>query len=322
MLKKIFLSCLTAAIVLPFPLSVNAATTSQIPATLPLSLAVADKPLSSSDLNSIKKEIDGLINALNKRDSKKYVSHYSRKYQSAESNDPSNYNTIAQNIRPAMEFLKSFGIVIKTQDIKIARLGKDKATAEVIFKVDLSKDSPLNGNAGVNSRKQLPQGLFLTFEKNNGRWLIISDERMIVNSSPTAVNEQQTTASSTNLISKKDQQNFSDFFKRHLDALNRKNLNDYLATLDPNAPQYNQAKQETAQLFREYTLRYTIKSVKVISIGQQEAMVQMVATVKKVSGGGFKDSQMTTTNLLKKTNGKWRIYGTSIDSLTDLQASK
>jgi hypothetical protein len=48
----------------------------------------------------------------------------------------------------------------------------------------------------------------------------------------------------------------------------------------------------------------------------------MVATVKKVSGGGFKDSQMTTTNLLKKTNGKWRIYGTSIDSLTDLQASK
>jgi hypothetical protein len=132
MLKKIFLSCLTAAIILPFPLSVNAATTSQIPAILPLSLAVADKPLSSADLNSIKREIDGLIKAVNERSSKKYMGHYSQKYQSQSPNgDTISYDTMAQNIDTGIKLLKSFGIKLNNQNIKIAGAGRNKATVEV-----------------------------------------------------------------------------------------------------------------------------------------------------------------------------------------------
>jgi hypothetical protein len=306
MFKKILLPCLATAIILPLPVSVNAAAIQNIPAIFLLKSAVANKSLSTADLNSIKKEINELIQAMNARDSKKYVSHYARKYQSQNGT----YETLSKNIETGMGLMKALGIKIKPQDIKITGVSKNQATAEVIYKVDVTKDSPL----ADNKKKNIPAGIFLTLEKINGRWLVISDEKLIVNSSDTAASDHRPLTP----ITQKDRQTFSDFFKRHLDALNRKNLNDYLATLDPKAPQYSKAKQETAQLFKEFTLKYSIQSVKVISINKQQAVVEMVATVKKISGGGFQNSRMTTTNLLKKTNGKWRVYDTSINSLTNL----
>jgi hypothetical protein len=320
MLKKILLSCLTATIILPFPLSVNATTTSQTPAILPLSLALTDKPLSSADRNSIKKEIDGLINAMNNNDSKKFLGHYSKKYQRRSSDgSTSSYDDLVQGAEMGLGMMKAFGAKIQPEDIQIANIGDKKAAAQIVYKATLTKDSPL---ANTPERKKDQQRTMLvTFEKINGRWLIIAQEDITVAESTVATTNTNNNIPATP-ITKQDRQTFSNFFKRHLDSLNRKDLNGYLATLDPKAPQYGKAKQETAQLFKEYTLKYTIKSVKVISINQQEAVVEMVATVKKISGGGFKDSQMTTTNLLKKSNGQWRLYDTSIDSLTDLQAQK
>jgi hypothetical protein len=324
MLKKFFLPCLTAAIVLPLPLSVHAATT--IPAIFPLSLAVSSKTLSSSELSSIKKEVAGLIQAMNARDTKKYIGYYAKKYEADRGGTKVDYNNLLTYAKSSMEMLKAFGIKINSQDVRIAGIGNNKATVEIIYKVDLSKDSPLANNSQVNAKKDKPNGIFMTMEKINGRWLITSDENLIVNdSAPIATNVQKPGANDKKtamLVTAQDQQFFVSFFNRHLDALNRKNLNDYLATLDASSPQYNKIKEETAQLFKEYTLKYTAQSVKLVSRDKNEAVVEMVATVKKISGGGFKDSKMKTTNFLKKSNGKWHISDTSIDSITELVAKK
>ncbi len=324
MLKKFFLPCLAAAIALPLPLSVHAATTT--PVVFPLSLAVSSKTLSNSDLSSIKKEVAGLIQAMNTRDTKKYIGYYSKKYQADRGGVKVDYNNILTYAKTSIEMLKAFGIKIDSQDVRIAGIGNNKATVEIIYKVDLSKDSPLANNPQVNAKKDKPNGIFMTMEKVNGRWLVISDENLIVNeSAPIASNGQKPRANdktSAMAVTAQDQQFFAVFFNRHLDALNRKNLNDYLATLDASSPQYKKIKVETAQLFKEYTLKYTAQSVKLVSRNKNEAVVEMVATVKKVSGGGFKDSKMKTTNFLKKSDGRWRIVDTSIDSVTDLVAKK
>ncbi len=322
MLKKIFLSCLTAAIVLPLPLGVKAATSNinRLSTISSPNLLIAGKSLSIADQASIKKEIMELMKAVNAGNAKKFLSHYSKKYQSQNSNGSvSTYTDLEQNAEAGLSVMKAFGTKFSPEDIRVGT-NNGKVVALVTYKVDLSKGSPLANTPNSERNENQQYSVLVTFEKVGGRWLILSNERVSMPQAPSVAtaNDRKTVTP----ITSQDKQTFSNLFKRHLDALNRKNLNDYLATLDPKAPQYNQTKQETAQLFKEYTLKYTIKSVKVLSINKQEAVVEMVATVKKISGGGFKDSQMTTTNLLKKTNGKWRIYNTSINSLTDLQANK
>jgi ketosteroid isomerase-like protein len=321
MLKKLFLSCLAAAIVLPLPLSVRAETSA--PAIFPLSLAVSNKTLSNSDLSSIKKEVAGLIKAMNARDTKKYIGYYAKKYEADRGGVKVDYNNILTYAKTSIDLLKAFGIKIDSQDVRIAGVGNNKATVEIIYKIDLSKDSPL-ASTRANVKKDQPNGLFMTMEKINGRWLITSDENLIVNESPIATNGQKpgNDQKPAMAITAQDQQFFTSFFNRHLDALNRKNINDYLATLDASSPQYKKIKEETVQLFKEYTLKYTVQSVKLVSRDKNEAVVEMVATVKKISGGGFKDSKMKTTNFLKKSNGKWYISDTSIDSVTELVAKK
>jgi ketosteroid isomerase-like protein len=323
MLKKFFLPCLAAAIALPLPLSIHAANAT--PVIFPLSLAASSKTLSANDRDSVKKEISDLIVAMNNRDKKKYLSHYSNKYHAEFGKGVViDRNTLVQNADSSIGFLKSLGIKIKPQEIRVVGIGKNQATAEIIYSIGLSEKSPFaNDQKTINELKETPQGFFLTLEKTNGRWLIISGENLIVKGAEKlAANNDKKTGDSTVSINPLDQQFFTDFFKRHLDALNRKNLNDYLATLDASSPQYKKSKEETVQLFKEYTLKFTAQSVKLVSRGKNEAVVEMVATVKKVSGGGFKDSKMKTTNFLRKSDGKWRIVDTSIDSVTELVAKK
>jgi ketosteroid isomerase-like protein len=324
MLKKFLVPCLAAAIVLPFSLNVHAATAAS--AIFSASLAVSSKTLSASELSSIKKEIAGLLQAMNARDTKKYLSYYSKKYEANRLGNKIDYNNLSLNAKASLELLKAFGVKIGAQDIRIASIGNNKATAEIIYKIDLSKDSPF-ANERANAKKDKPRGIFMTMEKTNGRWLVISDETLIVNESETSVaatSQKPAVSDKTPVmaITSQDQKFFVGFFNRHLDALNRKNLNDYLATLDASSPQYKKIKEETMQLFKEYTLKYTAQSVKLVSRDKNEAVVEMVATVKKISGGGFKDSKMKTTNFLKKSNGKWHISDTSIDSVTELVAKK
>jgi hypothetical protein len=324
MLKKILLPCFAAAIALPLPLSIHL--TNAAPFILPLSLSASSKTLSESELSSIKKEIAGLLQAMNNRDTKKYLSYYSKKYQANRSGNKIDYNSLSLNAKSSLELLKALGIKIGSEDIRIASIGKNKATAEVIYKIDLSKDSPF-ASGRAKAKKNKPHGIFMTMEKINGRWLVVSDEILVVNEPETPI-AANTSKPGTNekspimAITAQDQQFFTGFFNRHLDALNRKNLSDYLATLDASSPQYQKIKEETAQLFKEYSLKYTAQSVKLVSRDKNEAVVEMVATVKKISGGDFKDSNMKTTNFLKKINGKWYVSDTSIDSITELVAKK
>jgi hypothetical protein len=322
MVKKFFLSFLAAAAILPLPLSVYAV--NAMPGIFPLSLAASNKPLSVADRDSVKKEITDLIKAINDRDKKKYLSHYANKYK-ADLGQGVNIDrkTLVQNADSSIEILKSFGFKIKPQDIRISGLGKNQAAVEIIYNLDFTKASPFANDRSINEMKDKSQGFFLTLEKINSRWLIISSERLIVKSPeklPVIPDQKPAVAA----ISNQDKQFFLGFFNRHLDALNRKNLHDYLATLDPKSPQYKKTKEETVQLFKDYTLKYAVQSVKIISLdrNKQEAVVEMVATVQKVSGSSFKDSKIITTNVLKKNNGKWQVFDTSIDSLTNLAAKK
>jgi ketosteroid isomerase-like protein len=321
MLKKILLPCLAATVTLATPLSTLAAGNNVKLKPVSIHRLSAKKTsLSAADERAIKKLINDLTQAINTGDSKKYLQSYSTKFQgiTAGREKVQTYQELQQGAE-MIGIISGMGVTITAEKMSIASTGNNKATIELVYRAEMA-DSP--GLASEKRSGYTP--MLFAVEKINGRWLIVSQQSLQdpnSNSRDIAKTPNPLNAS-PNQGTAKDQQTFSEFFKRHLETLNKKDLTGYLATLDPAAPQYNQAKADTAQLFQEYTLKYSVKSVKVLSIGSTEAVVQMVATVKKVSGGEFKDSKMTTTNVLRKINGKWRIYDTEVNALEGLQAKK
>jgi ketosteroid isomerase-like protein len=320
MLKKILLPCLAAAVTVSMPLSSWAA--GNIPVLKPRAipgLTAKKVSLSAADRLAIEKMIQNMVKATNAGDPDQYIKSYAPKYQgSVEGSEKiSTYDELQQG-KGLIGLFKSMGIRVKTENIVINSTGKNQATAEITYRAALTANSPLQDgrNRSSSNSWQVITGL----EKINGRWLVVSEYTMkpLSNDAPQIANQP----TSIRNITESDRQTFGAFFKRHVEALNRKDLNGYLATLDQQAPQFGKAKDEAIELFQAYNLRYTIKSVRVLSVGAKDAVVEMVATVKKISGGEFKDSTMITTNLLRKINGKWRIYDTQIDSLVSLQAQR
>jgi ketosteroid isomerase-like protein len=304
MLKKNFLPCLAAALILPFPWSVIAA---PVNLSTQKNREISSQSLSKADINSIKKEVDSLLKATNERNSKKYLSHYSKNYVEYKKDGVISYYTIAKN---AKNRLNSLPLSFKLAPIEIdfGSLRDEKINVLIRCKTE-AKDA-----------QDSEHKMGLVFEKVQGRWLIVTEENTLF--AHIKLDLADIDKKPRSVVSDRDRQKISDLFKRHLDALNHKDLNSYLATLQRQSQHYDNAKIETAKLLKEYTLKYTLKSVKIISMDLRETVVETVATVQKVSGGGFKDSKIKTTNILHKEDGKWYIFETSIDSVTELVAKK
>ena len=122
--------------------------------------------------------------------------------------------------------------------------------------------------------------------------------------------------------SPKDRKIFQQVFAKHLSALNQEKLGDYLATLDSTSPNYSAAKASTLKLFKNYDLKYDLKTVEVLSLSKQEAVVKLIVNVKKIKGGEFTDSQLVTINTVRKTNSQWRIYDTQVENISALNSPK
>jgi ketosteroid isomerase-like protein len=321
MLKKILLPCLAATVTLATPLSTLAAgNTIKLKPVSIHRLSAKKTSLSAADERAIKKLITDMVKAVNSGNSSKYLQAYSTKYQGtrAGKEDVQTYENLQQGAG-MIGLIKAMGVTLSADSISIVSAKKNTAMVELVYRAEVA-DRP--GLASEKRSKSVPT--VMAVEKINGRWLIVAEQTLQDPNTPAqGVAVVPSTGNTTpNIGSETDRQVFVSFFKRHIETLNKKDLNGYLATLDQAAPLYKQAKADTAQLFQEYTLKYSIQSVKVLSIGSTEAVVQMVATVKKVSGGEFKDSKMTTTNVLRKINGKWRIYDTEVNALEGLQAKK
>jgi hypothetical protein len=191
------------------------------------------------------------------------------------------------------------------------RIGKDGSVTTTSVKT-----------SGGFNKSQVSTGT-IKLGKVNGRWLIVA---MLSNKFQSTPGSEASSVSSVSgasqTIRPADRQIFQQVFIRHLHALNQENLSNYLATLDPKSPKYSPAKTATQKLFKDYDLKYEWQSVDVISLGQQDAVVRLTATVKKIKGRGFTDSQMVTLNTVKKTNGQWRIYDTQVESISAISSPK
>jgi ketosteroid isomerase-like protein len=311
MLKKILLPLLMAAVVLPQSVSAAIAPNGTSQAR---GMVAAQNSLSVSDRQAIKKLLITMEKSVARGDLKTLLTIYSPQYQST-GDGGSNYGSLKTRMRAGLALIKAYGIKFSINNIKIVNVEGNRANVSADYHFQLEPDvlAEMSESQRQQFKKMKTSSMF-TVEKENGRWIIIAesiqDQRQETVATPAATapakNQQQ------------ERKILQALFKKHIQALNKEDLQAYLATLDPKSAQYKEAQAQTQKLFKEYDLKYEVETIEVISIGQQNAVVKMVATVKKIKGGSFADSKIIAYNTLRKTSQGWRIADTQIESVSAL----
>ncbi len=330
--------------ILLLPLVAISTTTLFVPSIVlakPSQSSMAASANLNKDKLEIKKVIEKNINSINAGDSAGYLrtlSPSSTEYQKTIQNPG--------NIR----IVKGFGLIFNVQQLDYLQVSSNQAEVQVKILMTISKTGLLSeleklqqsgtkigkdGSITTTSVKtssnfnksQVSVGN-IKLGRINGQWLITA---MSNDKNKSMVGSRNSNISATPVASQpiqpivpspKDRKIFQQVFAKHLSALNQEKLGDYLATLDSTSPNYSAAKASTLKLFKNYDLKYELKNVEVLSLSKQEAVVKLIANVKKIKGGEFTDSQLVTINTVRKTNGQWRIYDTQVENISALNTPK
>jgi hypothetical protein len=108
----------------------------------------------------------------------------------------------------------------------------------------------------------------------------------------------------------------------NVQAINKKDLDAFMATIHPNAPTFASTRDTVGKMFRSVDLKFTVKDLKVITSSPEEAQVSFVQTTEKAGGDApFQNRIMEGVHTLRPDNGKWKIFGTAPIKVTPLNAA-
>jgi ketosteroid isomerase-like protein len=105
---------------------------------------------------------------------------------------------------------------------------------------------------------------------------------------------------------------------KNLNAMENKDIQSYMATIHEQSVIYAPTKQAVQQVFDTYDLKCELKDVKVIEKSDQEAKVKFVQITKKINGPAFRNNKLTGIHILKKSDGKWKIYNSETKNIEHL----
>jgi len=100
-----------------------------------------------------------------------------------------------------------------------------------------------------------------------------------------------------------------------IDAMNKEDVDAYLATVDPDSPAYAPTKEQIKKLFDTYDLQATLDEFQLVSNKDNEAEVRTTITTKKVKGPQFSDNKVIALHSVKKKNDKWVVVASKIEDI-------
>jgi hypothetical protein len=96
---------------------------------------------------------------------------------------------------------------------------------------------------------------------------------------------------------------------RQFKALNERNTEAYMATVDPNSPGFQPTKNTISEVFTRI-LKYEPTKIEILEISGNEAKVRIEQTTTKIGGppSPFRDNKMIILHTLRKSNGEWKFF--------------
>ena len=98
--------------------------------------------------------------------------------------------------------------------------------------------------------------------------------------------------------------------KENLAATQAKDKDRVLKTIHKDCPQRRSTIEGMDYVFKNYDMVFNLEKVEVIEISGDEAKVYYEQTTRAIRGQGFPPNRSTGIHILKKENGKWKIFKT------------
>jgi hypothetical protein len=101
-------------------------------------------------------------------------------------------------------------------------------------------------------------------------------------------------------------------------ASNAENVSHYMATIHSNSPVYQSTKEMTAEAFDLFDLSYQISGLKIKEQTKNEVVVAFTLTTRKIRGPSFRDNRINGDMILRKEDGRWKIYSQNVHDISYL----
>ncbi len=89
----------------------------------------------------------------------------------------------------------------------------------------------------------------------------------------------------------------------------------YMSTLSPQSPIRLPTETMLTQVFSLFDLSYEMEDLEVTANDGETAVVRVTQLTRKVKGPSFRDNRVRMTNELRKVDGRWTIYNSSVDKI-------
>jgi PBP1b-binding outer membrane lipoprotein LpoB len=98
--------------------------------------------------------------------------------------------------------------------------------------------------------------------------------------------------------------------KENLAATAAKDKERVLKTIHSTSPQLGSTVRGMDYVFANFDMEFNLEEIDVLEVVGDEAKVYYVQTTRAIKGEGFAPTRATGIHILKKENGKWKIYKT------------
>jgi hypothetical protein len=176
-------------------------------------------------------------------------------------------------------YLNNYTVKAAIEDERV--LNSDSKEAQIQYVVNTQG---VNGPGFLDSKT-----LYVSNLKNvNGEWKIDSEE----------------------ILKTEFKNNIFNTAYDNIAALNKKDINAYMATIDPTDPTvYSNFKNEQLDNFEKYDLTYTIESASINgTLDDKDTAVKVVENIVKNDNSNYQNNKTTIMMQMVKVQGLWKIF--------------
>jgi len=98
--------------------------------------------------------------------------------------------------------------------------------------------------------------------------------------------------------------------KENIAATEAKDKDRVLKTIHKDCPQRSSTIQGMDYVFANFDIRFDLEQIEVLEVSSEDAKIYYVQTTRAVRGEGFPASRASGFHLMKKEDGKWKIFKT------------
>lgn len=98
--------------------------------------------------------------------------------------------------------------------------------------------------------------------------------------------------------------------KENIAATQAKDKERVLKTIHKDCPQLRSTIQGMDYVFANFDMVFELEKIEVIELSGEDAKVYYMQTTRAIRGQGYPPTRSTGIHLMKKENGKWKIFKT------------